>query len=78
MTGRTITLPRAAVMRGFVMSQLIHHRAQLGVYLPLLEVPVPAIFGPSADNAASRLCQNRERTGLPREQRGVGWWMRPD
>jgi len=48
--GNTImTLPRAAVMRGFVLSHLIHHRAQLGVYLRLLDVPVPAIYGPSAD-----------------------------
>ena len=44
-----MTMPRAAVMRGFVMSHLIHHRAQLGVYLRLLDVPVPAIYGPSAD-----------------------------
>ena len=43
------TLPRAAVMRGFVMNHLIHHRAQLGVYLRLLDVPVPSIYGPSAD-----------------------------
>ncbi len=43
------TLPRTAVMRGFVMNHLIHHRAQLGVYLRLLDVPVPAIYGPSAD-----------------------------
>ncbi len=48
--GNTImTMPRVAVMRGFVMSHLIHHRAQLGVYLRLLDVPVPAIYGPSAD-----------------------------
>jgi uncharacterized damage-inducible protein DinB len=48
--GNTImTLPRVAVMRGFVLSHLIHHRAQLGVYLRLLDVPVPAIYGPSAD-----------------------------
>jgi uncharacterized damage-inducible protein DinB len=48
--GNTImTLPRATVMRGFVLSHLIHHRAQLGVYLRLLDVPVPAIYGPSAD-----------------------------
>lgn len=50
MGGKTIfTLPRAAVMRGFVMSHMIHHRAQLGVYLRLLDVPVPSIYGPSAD-----------------------------
>ena len=50
MTGKPIfTLPRPAVMRGFVMNHLIHHRAQLGVYLRLLDVPVPSIYGPSAD-----------------------------
>ncbi len=43
------TLPRAAVFRSFVMSHLIHHRAQLGVYLRLLDVPVPGMYGPSAD-----------------------------
>jgi len=43
------TLPRTAVMCGFVMNHLIHHRAQLGVYLRLLDVPVPSIYGPSAD-----------------------------
>ncbi len=36
-------------MRSFVMSHMIHHRAQLGVYLRLLDVPVPSIYGPSAD-----------------------------
>jgi len=46
---KIFTLPRAAVMRGFVMSHMIHHRAQLGVYLRLLDVPVPSIYGPSAD-----------------------------
>ena len=50
MGGKTIfTLPRAGVMRGFVMNHLIHHRAQLGVYLRLLDIPVPSIYGPSAD-----------------------------
>ena len=44
-----LTMPRVAVMRGFVMNHLIHHRAQLGVYLRLNDVPVPAIYGPSAD-----------------------------
>ncbi len=43
------TLPRVAVLRGFMMSHLIHHRAQLGVYLRLNNVAVPAIYGPSAD-----------------------------
>ncbi|HWZ33933.1 MAG TPA: DinB family protein [Bryobacteraceae bacterium] len=43
------TLPKAAVLRGFVMNHLIHHRAQLGVYLRLNDIPVPALYGPSAD-----------------------------
>lgn len=46
------TLPRAAVLRSFVMNHSIHHRAQLGVYLRLNDVPVPSIYGPSADEAA--------------------------
>jgi uncharacterized damage-inducible protein DinB len=51
--GQTIfTLPKLAVFRGFVMSHLIHHRAQLGVYLRLNNVPVPSIYGPSADEGS--------------------------
>lgn len=51
--GETIlTLPRVAVFRSFVMNHLIHHRAQLGVYLRLNDVPVPAVYGPSADEGA--------------------------
>jgi uncharacterized damage-inducible protein DinB len=50
--GQTIfTLPRIAVLRSFVINHMIHHRAQLGVYLRLNNVPVPAIYGPSADEA---------------------------
>jgi uncharacterized damage-inducible protein DinB len=44
-----LSMPRIAVYRGLIMSHLIHHRAQLGVYLRMLDVPVPAIYGPSAD-----------------------------
>jgi uncharacterized damage-inducible protein DinB len=43
------TLPKIAVLRSFVMNHLIHHRAQLGVYLRLNDIPVPALYGPSAD-----------------------------
>ena len=43
------TMPRVATFRSFVLSHLIHHRGQLSVYLRLLDVPVPAIYGPSAD-----------------------------
>jgi len=44
------TLPKIQVVRTFCMNHLIHHRAQLGVYLRLLDVPVPATYGPSADD----------------------------
>jgi uncharacterized damage-inducible protein DinB len=48
--GKTIfTMPKIAVLRSFVMNHTIHHRAQLGVYLRLNDVPVPSIYGPSAD-----------------------------
>jgi uncharacterized damage-inducible protein DinB len=43
------TLPKVAVMRSFVMNHIIHHRGQLSVYMRLLDVPVPGIYGPSAD-----------------------------
>jgi uncharacterized damage-inducible protein DinB len=46
------TLPRAAVFRSFVLSHSIHHRGQLTVYLRIKDVPLPAIFGPSADEAS--------------------------
>jgi uncharacterized damage-inducible protein DinB len=47
-----LTMPRVAVLRSFVMNHMIHHRAQLGVYLRLNDVPVPSIYGPSADEMA--------------------------
>lgn len=43
------TMPRMAVLRSFVMNHNVHHRAQLGVYLRLLDVAVPGLYGPSAD-----------------------------
>ena len=50
--GQTLmTLPKVAVLRSFVMNHLIHHRAQLGVYLRLNDIPVPSVYGPSADEA---------------------------
>jgi uncharacterized damage-inducible protein DinB len=42
-------MPRTAVLRNMVISHLIHHRGQLGVYLRLNEVEVPGMYGPSAD-----------------------------
>ena len=44
-----LTMPKIAVLRNFVMNHTIHHRAQLGVYLRLNDLPVPSIYGPSAD-----------------------------
>lgn len=44
-------LPRAAVIRAMAMNHLVHHRGQLSVYLRLLNVPVPGIYGPSADES---------------------------
>ncbi len=43
------TMPRVAVIRGMIMNHIIHHRAQLGVYLRLNDIAVPAVYGPSAD-----------------------------
>jgi len=48
--GKTIfAMPRIGAVRGMVMNHMIHHRAQLGVYLRLNDLPVPGFYGPSAD-----------------------------
>ena len=49
--GETVymTMPKIAVMRSFVMNHIVHHRGQLSVYLRLNDIPVPSIYGPSAD-----------------------------
>jgi uncharacterized damage-inducible protein DinB len=47
--GQTVfTAPRPQVVRGF-LNHMVHHRAQLGVYLRLNGIPVPGMYGPSAD-----------------------------
>jgi uncharacterized damage-inducible protein DinB len=43
------TLPRITAIRGFMMNHLIHHRGQLTVYLRLKNIPLPPIYGPTAD-----------------------------
>lgn len=43
--------PRAAAFRAFVMNHSIHHRGQLSVYLRMQNVPLPAMYGPSADES---------------------------
>lgn len=48
--GHTVlSMPKVAVLRTFVMNHLIHHRGQLSVYLRLNDVPLPGLYGPSAD-----------------------------
>ena len=48
--GQTVfSMPKAAVWRSFVLNHLVHHRGQLSVYLRLQDVPVPSMYGPSAD-----------------------------
>jgi len=44
------TLSKKQALRIFCMNHLVHHRAQLGVYLRLLDIAVPAVYGPSADD----------------------------
>jgi uncharacterized damage-inducible protein DinB len=51
--GETLmSMPKIAVVRTFVMNHIIHHRGQLSVYLRLNNVPVPSIYGPSADEGS--------------------------
>jgi uncharacterized damage-inducible protein DinB len=50
--GKTVlTMPKSALVRSIAMNHVYHHRGQLSVYLRLLDVPVPSIYGPSADEA---------------------------
>jgi uncharacterized damage-inducible protein DinB len=47
------SMPRAGAWRSLVMNHLIHHRGQLTVYLRMAEVPLPSLYGPSADERGS-------------------------
>jgi len=42
-------MPRGQVFRTMILNHLIHHRAQLGVYLRLNDIALPAVYGPTAD-----------------------------
>jgi uncharacterized damage-inducible protein DinB len=44
-----VDAPRMVLYRTLFLNHLVHHRAQLGVYLRLLKIPVPGLYGPSAD-----------------------------
>src|SRR5215471_11225 len=53
--GKTVmTMPKAALLRTLALNHIYHHRGQLSVYLRLLDVPVPSIYGPSADEPPMR------------------------
>ena len=52
-----MALPRAALLRSIMLNHLYHHRGQLSVYLRELNVPVPSIYGPSADESPFRQVQ---------------------
>ncbi len=48
--GRVVmSMPRASAFRSFLLSHVIHHRGQLSIYLRMQNVPLPPIYGPSAD-----------------------------
>jgi uncharacterized damage-inducible protein DinB len=54
-TGENIhfVLPKSEVIRSYSYSHLVHHRAQLGVYLRMLNIPLPGFYGPTADEMAA-------------------------
>ena len=59
--GHTIfAMPRAAVLRAMVLSHMIHHRAQLGVYLRLNNIEIPGVYGPSADEMKAWQAKNSQ------------------
>jgi len=45
-----LQMPRIAALRGFILKHIVHHRGQLTVYLRLRDVPLPQVYGPSADD----------------------------
>lgn len=47
-----LEMPRVGAIRSMVLNHMIHHRGQLSVYLRLLDVPLPSIYGPTADESA--------------------------
>jgi uncharacterized damage-inducible protein DinB len=50
-----VSMPRIASLHAFIVSHIIHHRGQLSVYLRLNDIPVPSIYGPSADSAPASM-----------------------
>ena len=50
-TDTMFTMPKAGVLRMMVLNHSVHHRGQLSVYLRMHDIPLPSIYGPSADEA---------------------------
>jgi uncharacterized damage-inducible protein DinB len=48
------TQPKSHVLRSFAYSHVFHHRGQLGVYLRILDIPVPGMYGPSKDDSLAQ------------------------
>jgi uncharacterized damage-inducible protein DinB len=46
-----LSMPKVGVLRSFLLNHLIHHRGQMSVYIRLKDIPVPSIYGPSADDS---------------------------
>jgi len=79
-TGKTIfSLPKSAVLRATCLNHLIHHRAQLGVYLRLNQIAITGMYGPSADECSSGRLRQIDFTGCrdarPQRRRR---WSQPD
>lgn len=53
-----LELPKAGILRGMCNNHLYHHRGQLSVYLRLLDVPIPGLYGPSADDRIAMAANN--------------------
>jgi uncharacterized damage-inducible protein DinB len=57
--GRALfSMPRVAVFRSFILNHAVHHRGQLTVYLRLLDVPIPNVYGPTADTWSVKVTQD--------------------
>jgi uncharacterized damage-inducible protein DinB len=56
MGGQTVfAMPRAGLLRSLLFNHWYHHRGQLTVYLRLLEIPLPSVYGPTADENPFRM-----------------------
>ena len=54
-------MPRYQILRSMVLNHVVHHRAQLGLYLRIMDLAVPEMYGPTADTKDTTLPSNRTR-----------------